>query len=689
MIKHKQNLILSLIILLFFSLICVIWLYKGHYFNFLTKNKSENLKSLSKLKREEEKQQQAQALLLKLWQEGDIEGLFLKNLKEKEGQLGELQQWEKLPPPLWKHNPYFVQKAWPLYAQVYNIFYDLTPPTQKAKKFSLNFHVEFEERKKISFQTPYVSFLLQEQKKEQGFLTILPWPLWEKQLPQLPYVAKAGVFPLWFWHTAERTIFLDLFLVRNLFFWIFKVFSFPEYDIPPFPKNFSEMAIPEKKQEAVSYCQSRHQNLMTDLLLMAALQFQSPQEIQKAEEFFSLLRSTSFEEIPSSTLESFSQFLVPLSYPYSLQKTLPNCHLIDSLECQNQNQIDSKKQWNKKIPSWAGIYELLGGPVELIDSLFFSEINVFLSSKYFPLTSSIHKVETWAEAWGVWDQSSLHPSSFKFANLVASEETAFTWQQQRTIDLGFRCFRSAPSSSFSPISSPSFSSFKIIKKWEEILALKKTIQNLPQLWAEEIHQEFKESGPKSITFFKKICHYYVEEKVLSLSSTTLESKEENLPSCQDLFIKKGTTEVEELRQEYSSFSDQKLFIQKFKVEKIQGPFEYFPFEKNLPPSFLRPCKKINKFCQQEGRDTCQQCPYSLVEVLDYTCSDSSWWCVGQGESDCGQKNRPACIRGKKLSQFKDVRSYCDLSEEEWEHYAFCNETNEITCHPEYKILWCD
>ena len=64
------------------------------------------------------------------------------------------------------------------------------------------------------------------------------------------------------------------------------------------------------------------------------------------------------------------------------------------------------------------------------------------------------------------------------------------------------------------------------------------------------------------------------------------------------------------------------------------------------------CLQVAKDCQTVGEDRCDSCSYGWYEVVDYSCPQGgSKFC---GQNHCGEKNEPACPRGKKTEDNTDA-----------------------------------
>jgi hypothetical protein len=86
------------------------------------------------------------------------------------------------------------------------------------------------------------------------------------------------------------------------------------------------------------------------------------------------------------------------------------------------------------------------------------------------------------------------------------------------------------------------------------------------------------------------------------------------------------------------------------------------------------CHQVNKDCETIGENRCDQCRYGWYEVVDFQCSQGgSKFC---GQNHCGEKNEPACPRGEKVVDPKDV-----------EEAGICQSDLEATPNLE-KILVC-
>jgi hypothetical protein len=63
------------------------------------------------------------------------------------------------------------------------------------------------------------------------------------------------------------------------------------------------------------------------------------------------------------------------------------------------------------------------------------------------------------------------------------------------------------------------------------------------------------------------------------------------------------------------------------------------------------CQQVDKKCQDIGENRCESCKYGWYEVVDYNCPQGgSKFC---GQSHCGEKNEPACPRGKSITEDED------------------------------------
>lgn len=64
------------------------------------------------------------------------------------------------------------------------------------------------------------------------------------------------------------------------------------------------------------------------------------------------------------------------------------------------------------------------------------------------------------------------------------------------------------------------------------------------------------------------------------------------------------------------------------------------------------CLQLDKFCSQVGENRCDECRYGWYEVVDYNCPQGATRFCGQNH--CGEKNEPACVRGRKVVEEEDL-----------------------------------
>ncbi|RPJ71180.1 MAG: hypothetical protein EHM20_14835 [Alphaproteobacteria bacterium] len=64
------------------------------------------------------------------------------------------------------------------------------------------------------------------------------------------------------------------------------------------------------------------------------------------------------------------------------------------------------------------------------------------------------------------------------------------------------------------------------------------------------------------------------------------------------------------------------------------------------------CLQVDKSCQQVGENRCDECRYGWYQVVDYNCPQGGTRFCGQNH--CGEKNEPACVRGRKVVEDEDL-----------------------------------
>lgn len=83
------------------------------------------------------------------------------------------------------------------------------------------------------------------------------------------------------------------------------------------------------------------------------------------------------------------------------------------------------------------------------------------------------------------------------------------------------------------------------------------------------------------------------------------------------------------------------------------------------------CKRINHTCETVGEDFCDLCNFGSYEVVDFGCPNGgSRYC---GINHCGEKNEPACIKGK-MTEDNEIDGICNEG-----LTPILNENHELVC----------
>ncbi|MCT4642143.1 MAG: hypothetical protein N4A33_07555 [Bacteriovoracaceae bacterium] len=145
-----------------------------------------------------------------------------------------------------------------------------------------------------------------------------------------------------------------------------------------------------------------------------------------------------------------------------------------------------------------------------------------------------------------------------------------------------------------------------------------------------------------------------------------------------LYIDKNTIEIKMLnignykKELYSnSFVDSEILGIKFVSNIKAKALTYILKDKEQ-------CKKVNNKCEVIY-DNCNRCKKSSYHIIDSKCSSKTSKVCGMDR--CGQKNRPACIRGFKAVNYSSS-SYCMPDSP----FGFCQKGLRVYC--ENKRLVC-
>jgi hypothetical protein len=110
------------------------------------------------------------------------------------------------------------------------------------------------------------------------------------------------------------------------------------------------------------------------------------------------------------------------------------CLFIYSKECRERDV--PYLQFVSNATSWSGIYEVMGGVPEAMRNVLNPKQNIFLSSFYFPLTSSWHRLGT----RGNWNGRGFDLNDFNWS-LPDSDKREEVISSTSPVKVGFRCVR--------------------------------------------------------------------------------------------------------------------------------------------------------------------------------------------------------------------------------------------------------
>ena len=223
-----------------------------------------------------------------------------------------------------------------------------------------------------------------------------------------PYGSSEKSTPIQTWDNFHRTLFVDRFLVSNaaVLHWQNKSQDKPSY------WDYIGPATNLSLTEMESFCSDQGKRLLTAQLLDAHSFY--PRELENPKSIPGILAKNYWEQRPGNK---------------NTPTTATSCAKVFSQECWQQGQtVDLLTS-----STWTEIYQVMGGPLEALDNWVNPEINLKLSSFYFPATSGNQKLAN----RGHWDGL-----SHDYSSLQMSAENAKDFNNiVSNFQIGFRCYR--------------------------------------------------------------------------------------------------------------------------------------------------------------------------------------------------------------------------------------------------------
>ncbi len=245
----------------------------------------------------------------------------------------------------------------------------------------------------------------------------------EMYLPQRIYGLKENKGKsFWLWDNFNRDFFIDAYPVTNreIKDWLeFAEFNSdypkPMFELAP-DSQLSHPAILLNPIEMQQYCRFHGKEVLPDYLYESA-SYYPRDELNVRPLTYQL------SDYPWTRKNSLS-FVENANKQLNYQMTKENCRMLYSLECKD---IESLQYYDNASISWIGIRSILGGNFEYFESNRLDELNLKLSSMYFPLRNQNQKLG----AFGYWDGEGLNPQNFS-NNLISD---------QKITGIQFRCYR--------------------------------------------------------------------------------------------------------------------------------------------------------------------------------------------------------------------------------------------------------
>lgn len=224
--------------------------------------------------------------------------------------------------------------------------------------------------------------------------------------------------------TYEKKIFLDAFQVRvgEIMDWSWKTnkYKVEKQNLTAEDQFNSFTYLPKKLMH--EYCLDHGKQIMLSHFYDAASFI--PFDIKNKEP--SVFPRGKYYWVKKNTESWVSQYLSSSKAEMIDDK---NCSLLYAKECSDKN-ISTK---NALVPTWSGIYQVMGGAFEYLRNVIVPEENLRSSSKYFSLNSKHQQIGE----RGSWDGSGFEIKNFTFEKY----EQLTNLVNETQVEVAFRCYR--------------------------------------------------------------------------------------------------------------------------------------------------------------------------------------------------------------------------------------------------------
>jgi hypothetical protein len=239
----------------------------------------------------------------------------------------------------------------------------------------------------------------------------------EKKLPEKIY--KVSLKNNWLWDNFGREIMLDKYLANQM-----QVSQWSKHT--NIDLSHVDLSQPDKTalglnlREQRRFCEFRGGRVI-DLPTYEAMIFYP----------------TSWEDTSLKTIQLFpypwgrNQRINPLKNLNTPDQS--DCSLLFSKNCKNRYEYNP---WESNNISWMGTYQILGGPLEVIENPFGKTL-IKLSSYYFPHASYNHKNGEYAY-WNGKQFKQLEVTPLRISGRMNARDQL---NGQQMLDIGFRCIR--------------------------------------------------------------------------------------------------------------------------------------------------------------------------------------------------------------------------------------------------------
>ena len=483
----------------------------------------------------------------------------------------------------------------------------------------------------------------------------------------------------WRWDNFGRNIFVDKYLVsnRDVWEWLHSSDYLQKYKVEMVTdmNRFPEPAVMLTFRQMQDYCSYQGKQLIEAHVFDAATFY------------------------PGDISNLTPEVNVRGKYPWSRMSSVENeeglkkCLYFTGEECLEN---PGYTYFSNRSMSWIGISQVLGGLFKAQRNPIHKGRNLLASSFYYPVDSDVHQLGFRVH----WDGQGHAYRNFKFRGHSPKNKESF-------FKIGFRCMRDLPRNQqgqpvkvFRVSNKKEFDSSPLLKKMGEITSIRyderilgKRLQRPQGTWYRLFEAKYK--GRKWCLFYR------TPNQKNGVASGELRWGDR----CESAYLNKILVEgISHLKIEAYRFETVLYFKRERSIQWILPHFNiqtdrfYQRYDSPVKKSYrtglsigqwvdetqkigkLRDrygkgsatiCHQVNENCQNVIENICDQCRFGHFEVVDFRCPQGgSKYC---GQSHCGERNEPACLRGFRANQVTSKRC------EDHSMAGFCQQGLHLEC----------